>query len=250
MEENESDDDEYSGDDDDPMNAPLPDDEWIDVDGDGDDGAVNGSDALTEWRPDTFNVNMSKVEAQRRFDALRRMILEDPSRFGVTKTGRVIKAREEGDRWRGPRVYRSSLDDILSFISGLESGELPQGTNELMLRLRDDPLAHQMLGRISSHRPTMKDLLRKHQSVDRTPRGRHKLPFQTPKIRASLYEVKDPGDEARAYDELDVETPRITAREMVDRTRAKNAKKTSREIVRERVRSARLIPEKWMLSKR
>lgn len=105
------------------------------------------------------------------------MIREDPARFGVTKTGRVIKARAVGDRWRGPRVYRSSLDDILSYIAGLESGELPPGTNELMLRMREDPLAHQLLGRIASHRPTMKDLLRKHQNVDSTPRGRHKLPF-------------------------------------------------------------------------
>ena len=228
-------------DDDDPMDAPLPDDDW--------DDDMNESGALQEWRPSTVKLDMNKVDAQRRFDALRRMIMEDPERFGVTKTGRVAKPREEGDRWRGPRVYRSSLDDILSYIAGLESGDLPPGTSELMLRLRDDPMAHQMLGRIASHRPTMKDLLRKHQTVDGTPRGRHKLPFQVPKLRASLYEVKNPSDGAREYEDLDVETPRTTAKEMVERTRAKPTKKSIREIVRERVRSSRLIPEKWMSSR-
>ena len=230
------DDDRYDDDDDDAMNAPLP---------DARDDGMEESGTVAEWRPNTVKVDMNKVDAQRRFDELRRMILEDPERFGVTKTGRVAKPREEGDRWRGPRVYRSSLDDILSYIAGLESGELPPGTNELMLRLRDDPMAHQMLGRIASHRPTMKDLLRKHQSVDRTPRGRHKLPFQIPKLRASLYEVKDPSDGAREYDELDMETPRVTAREMVNKTLSKKVKKSSREIVRDRVRSSRLVPERW-----
>ena len=178
--------------------------------------------------------------------------MERPENFGVTTTGRIIRPRQEGDRWRGPRVYRGSVDDAIAYITGMgREGNAPPGTNELLMNIQNDPMLVQHLGRMASNRPTMKELLQRYETTARRPRGHLRTPFRTPVFRPSLFEVARPGREAENYVDPDPETPRMTAREMVDRTKEKERKGKNdiRDVVRDRVRSSRLVPRLWTRSR-
>lgn len=230
------------------MNAPLPD------DADDPEGDMDSSDTLqvAVRHPDVIKVDTNQVKAQRIMDLLRERIMANPSQYGVTANGKIAKPRVEGDRWRGPRVFRGSLDGALEYILGMGRGRgpAPPGVQELMLNLRNDPLIRDVVGRMSSHRPNVKDMLRRYETSYKVPKGHHTTPFKPPKFHASLYNVKDPGDEWKDYEDPDPETPRTTAREMVNRTledmkKKKGIRGQAGDSVRSYAKPRRLNPEAW-----
>ena len=223
---------------------------------------MDSSDTLqvAEYRPNVIRLDLSKVEAQQKFEAIRNRIMKKPELYGVTEKGRIIRPREEGDRSRVPKVYqRSTMDQALEYLLGLREGDPPPGTNDLMMNLQHDPLIRGHIGRIATHRPTVKDLMNKYQTEGKLPRGRHKTPFKVKSTRAGVYRVANPVDETDDYLDPDPVTVRST-REVLEslktgkplpaKERAKQVRqKLTQGLKRSRGRSGFLLPSLWNQTK-